>query len=244
MIDTTNKRNSIILLAILIVGVTLATFIPITEQVAYTETESYFVDEPYEVAVTKTVNHNDPIYETVSHSDPVYETIYHSDPVYETVYHNDPIYETLYNIVLIDGSTLGDEVYRISDVYNTNFVYSGTDFWGNSEYTVTVYYYRSIPDGDKAQYTYYEIDESSSTSYTAIVSYNNWDERVVVSYNKWNEQVISGYNEWDEEVMVAYNIWSEEVFSHYETEYQSVEKSRAVTKYEDVTLSLYMYLMK
>lgn len=217
----TTTATIIVVLAILISGAIIGAHTPITGQVAYTETESYDVPIPYDK----------PVYETVDHSDPIYEIVDHSDPIYETVDHSDPVYETLYNVVLVDGSVWGDEVYRVSNVYDMKSVYSGDDAWGNSEYTVTVYYYQSIPDGVKAYYTYYEIDESSKTSYSAIVGYNDWSEEVIIGYDDRSEEVIIGYND-----------WSEEVFSHYETAYMSETKYRTVTKYEDVTLPLYMWI--
>ena len=198
-------------LAILISGAVITANIPITGQVAYTETESYNVPVPYDK--------------------PVYETVDHTDPIYETIDHSDPVYETLYNVALVDGSVWGDEVYRVSNVYDMKNIYSGDDAWGNSEYTVTVYYYRSIPDGTKAHYIYYEIDESSKTSYSAIVGYNDWSEEVII-----------GYDDRSEEVIIGYDVWSEEVFSHYETAYNVVEKSRTVTKYRDETRPLYTWI--
>ncbi len=145
--------------------------------------------------------------EKVPYQSPVYKTVEHSEPVYETVEHSEPVYETLATVELRDASVLGDQVYRISHVYDIDFYYSGSDTWGNSEYTVTVYYYGSA--GAKFYTTYYQIDEWSSHN-----------SKVITGYTTWSEEVIVGYDTWEEEVIVGYDTCIEEVFSHYETLYR------------------------
>ncbi len=165
---------------------------------------TYTIKEPY------IVEYQEPVYKAVEHSDPIYKdvfkTVTHKDPIYEdkykTIIREEPEYETLYTYYLEGG-------YVIKNVYNIHTVYSGTDFWGNKEYTVTVYYY----DGLTQKFTvYYEKSEIQKTdTYEAIVGYNTWDEKVldgqeIVGYDTWTEQVqdgkeIVGYDKWTETVL-------------------------------------------
>lgn len=207
---------SIIMIVFIIIAI-----IPITVEVAYDAKEVYYVDVPYQ----------SPVYETVSHKEPIYETVSNNEPIYETVDHSDPIYETLYNVELRDESIFGDDVYKKSNVYNIDKVYSGSDTWGNSEYTFTLYYYTYIPEGQTATCAYYQIDDWSIIPYEGIVEYNEWSEEVIVGYNTYTDEIITGYD-----------YWSEEVISHYETLYKSEEKSRNVTIYEPETRYLYQWI--
>lgn len=215
------KGIHLIAIVMLTASIFAATHIPIEKQIPYEDKESYFVDVPYQK----------PIYKTVEHSDPVYDTVEQYSPIYDTMDHSEPIYETLYNVVLIDGSTLGDEVYRKSNVYNIKKVRTGSDFWGNSEYMFTLYYYISIPDGRKTYNTYYEIDEWSSVSYEATTGYNVWSEEIVI-----------GYDTWTEEVVIGYDTWTEEVVDRYETAYRPEKRYRTVTKHMPITKPVWEWI--
>jgi len=191
----------------------------------YEETEKrevYLIEVPYQSPVYKTVSHSDPIYETVYHNDPIYETREHSDAIYETIVHREPVYITLSRLELQDASALGDEVYRYNNVYDIDYWYSGTDIWGNAEYTFTVYYYDA--NWNMFYSTVYQIDEWSSSTYEIISKYNTWEEEVIVGYDKWSEEVLVGYNEWSEEVFVRYNVYDEEIVDYYKTLYRTEER--------------------
>lgn len=103
------------------------------------------------------------------------QTVEYQKPVYKTVEHSEPKYETLYTYYLEGGHT-------IKNVYGVSKEYSGTDFWGNSEYTVTVYYYNGLSKESKMYYekdTFYKTD-----TYEAIVGYDTWTETVMDRYVK------------------------------------------------------------
>lgn len=123
-----------------------------TKQVAYQVQESYVIQTPYQSPITKMIKHRD------------------------------PVYETLYTITLIDGCVSGDERYTYTNVYDSKSTYTGNDFWGNDEYSWTLYYYESIPNGAKRYATFYEIDEHHYSSYQGIVDYNEWSEEVISGY--------------------------------------------------------------
>ena len=98
-------------------------------------------------------------------------------PIYQTVVHNEPVYTTLYTIELDDDGD-GYDAIRINNIYNYEYDYTGNDFWGYSEYKVTLY------DADGNYYnTYYEINSIDIIdSYEKITSYHTWTEQVIVGY--------------------------------------------------------------
>lgn len=195
------KNSNYLLWIAIIMGIGIfISILPIAQQVPYWDQEAYYVDVPYQ--------------------SPVYKTIEHNKPLYDTVNHRDPVYETLQTIELRDESIWGDDVYKRSNVYNIKKVYSGSDAWGNSEYTFTLYYYTSIPSGSKTYNTYYQIDDWSMNSYEAIV----------------------GYSEWNEEVITGYDHWTEEAVDYYETKHRSEVRYRNIIKYKPMTKTVYEWI--
>ncbi|MCK5015412.1 MAG: hypothetical protein KAS66_16520 [Candidatus Omnitrophica bacterium] len=245
----TKKQNNVLKLGIIltILGICISLFM--LSPTTHVMQESYNVK--YQEPVYKTIEHNDPIYKdvfkTVVHNDPIYKdvfkTVTHNDPIYadtyKTISHSDPIYDTLYTYYIEGG-------YTIKNVYNVDTTYSGTDFWGNKEYTVVVYYYDAL---SKKSEIYYEKSEIRKTdTYEAIVGYDTWTEQVVdgqeiVDYDTWTEEVldgqkITGYDTWTEQVpdgqeIIGYDTWSEQVLDGYTT--------KTKKEYRDKTVNCLMY---
>lgn len=105
----------------------------------------------------------------------IQQTVEYQKPVYKEVAHSEPKYETLHTYYIEGG-------YNIKNVYDISTEYSGTDFWGNSEYTVSVCYYDGLSKKSKK---YYEKDTCYKTdTYEAIVGHNTWTESVLAKYIK------------------------------------------------------------
>ncbi|MBU0847024.1 hypothetical protein KKH23_07510 [Patescibacteria group bacterium] len=102
-----------------------------------------------------------------------------SEPIYQTVVHNDPIYTTVYTYELDD---VGDRKssYIIDNVYDLDYEYSGSDFWGNSNYKVEIYYFNGMTKSDKTYYEINSIEQLSSSE--RITGYNTWSETIIVGY--------------------------------------------------------------
>jgi|GEM_PF-4185605 len=99
-------------------------------------------------------------------------------PQYKTIEHKDPIYKTLYTYELDDVGD-GESSTIVHDVYNIEKEYAGSDFWGNENYIVTVYYYIGVTESVKK---YYEINSIKMiSSDQKIVGYNTWTEKVRVN---------------------------------------------------------------
>ena len=61
-------------------------------------------------------------------------------PQYKTIERSEPIYASLSTIELDDDGD-GNAAWIYTNVYSINKTYTGTDFWGNKNYNVDVYYY-------------------------------------------------------------------------------------------------------
>lgn len=195
-----DKHIIVYLAIIMIVSTAIVIQIPITKQIPYEDKEIYYVDVPYQK--------------------PVYKTVEHSDPTYQTVERSEPVYETLYTFTLKDEMFTDYDIWTRDNVYKFEKTYTGTDFWGNSNYNIKLYYYTSLPDGSKTYQSYNEINSWSTTSYEKIVTYNKWDDQVVAGYDTWTEEVID----------------------HYETAYRPEKRYRTVTKYKAVTKIVYEWI--
>lgn len=147
----------------------------------------------------------------VKYQEPVYKTIVHNDPVYENKYkivtHTDPIYKTLYTYILDDEGD-GNSAWAYTNVYNIDKTYTGTDFWGNNNYNVNVYYYI----GTVKRIT-------SHTEINSVVKSDTYEK--ITGYNTWTEQVLDGQK------ITGYDTWSETVIDKYigkeKTEYRDKE---------------------
>jgi len=144
---------------------------------------------------------SEPIYQTIVHNDPIYGVEYHNEPVYETEYHKDPIYSTVYTYELDDVGD-GDSSYIVDNVYDLDYEYTGSDFWGYANYKVEIHYYNGMTKSVK---TYYEINSFNQLGSTEIITgYDSWSEQVIIRYDTYSEDVITGYNTWSEIIIVGY----------------------------------------
>jgi len=151
----------LMILMIIVIGFVVSMFIPTTMEVDKEQTEKY--EEPYTVQE--------------AYVEKVPYTVKYQEAVYKTVNHNEPIYTTLYTIVLDD---IGDgyAAIEINNILTYKTEYTGSDFWGNREYKVTLY-----DSSNKYYNTYYEINSVDVTeSYDKITSYNVWSEKVIDKY--------------------------------------------------------------
>lgn len=82
---------------------------------------------------------------------------------------SEPIYRTVYDIECIDTG-LNDHSQIYYDVESYSKVFSGTDFWGHNEYTVTIVCYEG---SQKMQRTVWEINSvrSLGNSHEIVVGY-------------------------------------------------------------------------
>jgi hypothetical protein len=193
--------------------------IKITKQVPYEIKESYTVQVPYQIEESYTVQVPYQIEESYTVQVP------YQNPINEIIEHRDPVYETLYTYTLTDVSSD-----TRTNVYKATNIRTGTDFWGNTEYMWTLYYYTSIPDGSKTSATFYEINEYSRTSFQGIISYNEWSEEIISGYE-------TKYRTETKYKMVTKN--RNEIRYKEITKYKDVIKYRTVTKYRDVTKTVY-----
>ena len=97
---------------------------------------------------------------------------------YKTIERSEPIYATLHTMELDDLGD-GESSNIIRNVYDFDFEYTGSDFWGNNNYKVTVYYYSGMTKSVK---NYYEINSIENIdTYEKIVGYKTWTEKVRVN---------------------------------------------------------------
>jgi hypothetical protein len=83
---------------------------------------------------------------------------------YKTIERSEPIYATLYTMELDDLGD-GESSNIIRNVYDFDFEYTGSDFWGN-----------------KSVKNYYEINSIENIdTYEKIVEYKTWTEKVRVN---------------------------------------------------------------
>jgi hypothetical protein len=96
-------------------------------------------------------------------------------PQYKTIERSEPIYKTLMTVELDDIGD-GESSHIITNVYNLDKTYTGSDFWGNKNYNVAVHYYSGTT---KAQKNYVEINSIEVLdTYQRIVGHRTWTEKV------------------------------------------------------------------
>jgi len=99
-------------------------------------------------------------------------------PEYKMIEHREPVYATLMTVELDDVGD-GDSSIIVNNVYDLKKEYTGTDFWGNSNYNVEVFYYIGL---SKASINYYEINSIRIIdTHQGIVGYETWTEKVRVN---------------------------------------------------------------